>query len=125
MIKFSQEKVLSLHSFMVAQTGGSDGVRDFGLLDSALETAYATFGGVELFPSMEEKAARIGAGLVSNHAFVDGNKRIGIFVMLIFLEVNGILLDATDEEIIDVGLRLADGKMYYEELLQWIKEHRQ
>ena len=104
-------------------TGGSDGIRDFGLLDSALESAYATFDGKELFPTKEEKAARIGVGLVSNHAFVDGNKRIGMYVLLTFLEVNGIPLEATDEEVVDVGLRLAEGKMQYEELLQWIKDH--
>lgn len=123
MIQFSQEKVLELHKFMVEQTGGSDGVRDFGLLDSALKTAYATFGGQELFPTMEEKASRIGVGLVSNHAFVDGNKRIGIYVLLTFLEVNGITIEATDDEIVDVGLRLAQGEMQYEQLLQWIKDH--
>ena len=76
-----------------------------------------------LYPSKEEKAARIGVGLVSNHAFVDGNKRIGMYVLLTFLEVNGIPLEATDEEVVDVGLRLAEGKMQYEELLQWIKDH--
>ena len=126
MIKFSQEKVLLLHKLLVEQTGGSDGIRDFGLLDSALESAYATFGGEDLFPTKEEKAARIGVGLVSNHAFVDGNKRIGMYVMLTFLEVNGIPIDATDEEVVEVGLRLAEGKMQYEELLQWILylEHR-
>lgn len=123
MIKFSQEKVLLLHKLIVEATGGSDGIRDFGLLDSALESAYATFDGKELFPTKEEKAARIGVGLVSNHAFVDGNKRIGMYVLLTFLEVNGIPLEATDEEVVDVGLRLAEGKMQYEELLQWIKDH--
>ena len=108
---------------IVEATGGSDGIHDFGLLDSALESAYATFDGKELFPTKEEKAARIGVGLVSNHAFVDGNKRIGMYVLLTFLEVNGIPLEATDEEVVDVGLRLAEGKMQYEELLQWIKDH--
>ena len=93
MIKFSQEKVLLLHKLIVEATGGSDGIRDFGLLDSALESAYATFDGKELFPTKEEKAARIGVGLVSNHAFVDGNKRIGMYIMITFLEVNGIYLD--------------------------------
>ena len=92
-------------------------------MDSALESAYATFDGKELFPSKEEKAARIGVGLVSNHAFVDGNKRIGMYVLLTFLEVNGIPLEVTDEEVVETGLRLAEGKMRYEELLEWIKEH--
>lgn len=123
MIKFSEEKVLLLHKLLVEQTGGSDGIRDLGLLDSALESAYATFGGKELFPSKEEKAARLGVGLVSNHAFVDGNKRIGMYVLLTFLEVNGIPLEVTDEEVVTVGLQLAEGKMRYKELLQWIKDH--
>ena len=72
---------------------------------------------------MEEKAARIGTSLVSNHAFLDGNKRIGMYVMLTFLEVNGIRLQCTDDEIVRVGLSLADGSMGYDELLSWIREH--
>lgn len=123
MIKFSQEKVLLLHQLLIEQTGGDDGVRDFGLLDSALESAYASFDGQDLFPSKEEKAARLGVGLVSNHAFVDGNKRIGMYVLLTFLEVNGIYITATNEEIVAVGLALAEGKMKYEQLLQWIIDH--
>ena len=123
MIKVSKEKVLLLHKMIMEQTGGLDGIRDFGLLESALESAYATFDNKELFPSKEEKAARIAVGLVSNHAFVDGNKRIGMYVLLTFLEVNGLPLEVTDDEVVEVGLKLAEGKMRYEELLQWIKEH--
>jgi death-on-curing protein len=123
MIKFSQDKVLLLHQLLVEQTGGEDGVRDFGLLDSALEAAYATFDGKDLFPSKEEKAARLCIGLVSNHAFVDGNKRIGMYVMLTFLEVNGIPIEATNDEVVEVGLSLAQGTIKYEELLEWIKQH--
>lgn len=123
MIKFSQEKVLLLHQLLIEQTGGEDGVRDFGLLDSALEAAYATFDGKELFPSKEEKAARLGVGLISNHAFVDGNKRIGMYILLTFLEVNGITIEVTDDEIIRVGLNLATGEMKYEDLLSWIRSH--
>ena len=98
-------------------------MRDFGLLESALESAYATFDGKELFPTKEEKAARLGIGLVANHAFVDGNKRIGMYVLLSFLQVNGIALSVNDEEIVKVGISLAEGKINYEELLQWIKYH--
>ena len=123
MIKFSKDKVLLLHQLIVQETGGSDGVRDFGLLDSALESAYATFDGVELYPSKEEKGAKIGYSLISNHAFVDGNKRIGMYIMLTFMEVNGIPITATDEEIIEVGLSVADGKMKYNDLLEWINTH--
>ena len=123
MIKFSKEKVLLLHRLLVEQTGGEDGIRDVGLLESALAACYATFDGKELFPTKEEKAARLCAGLVSNHAFVDGNKRIGIYVLLTFLEVNGITLEATDEELVEIGLALAQSKMKYEDLLQWIYAH--
>ena len=80
MIKFSQEKVLLLHQLIAQETGGDAGVRDYGLLESALESAYQTFGGEDLFPSKEEKAAKICFSLVSNHAFVDGNKRIGVYL---------------------------------------------
>lgn len=124
MIKFSTEKVLLLHRLMLEATGGTDGLRDEGLLDSALEAAYATFDGKELFPSKEEKAARLGVGLISNHAFVDGNKRIGMYVLLSFLELNGIYIDATDDDVIEAGLSIACGNMKYEELLQWIIKHK-
>lgn len=122
MIKLEKDRVLLLQKLLIEETGGECGVRDFGLLESALEACFATFDGKELFPTKEEKAARLGAGLVSNHAFVDGNKRIGIYVMLTFLEVNGISLDVTDEDLITVGLSLAKGEMKYEDLLKWIKD---
>ena len=124
MIKFSVEKVKLLHQLMAQATGGSVGVRDEGLLDSASESAFATFGGEELYPSKEEKAAKICFSLVSNHAFVDGNKRIGVYVMLSFLELNGIRIEASDADVIRLGLSVADGSMKYEEILDWIKNHR-
>lgn len=124
MIKFSKEKVLLLHQLMAEATGGSVGVRDEALLESALENAFATFGGQELYPSKEEKGARLGYTLISNHAFVDGNKRIGMYVMLTFLEVNGIRLDCTNEDVIEAGLGVASGAMDYETLLQWVRDHR-
>lgn len=124
MIKFSKEKVLLLHQLIAEATGGSIGVRDEGLLESALETAFSSFGGQELYPAKEEKGARLGYNLISNHAFVDGNKRIGVYVMLTFLEVNGIQIDCTNEEVVAVGLGVADGSMGYEALLAWVREHR-
>ena len=123
MIRFDKDKVLLLQQLVIESSGGSAGVRDFGLLDSAIESAYQTFGGVELYPTKEEKGARLGYNLVSNHAFVDGNKRIGLLVMLSFLAINGINLKYTDDELIEIGLSLADGKMKYDELLNWIKSH--
>lgn len=124
MIKFSKEKVLLLHKLIAEETGGSIGVRDEALLESALEAAFAGFGDKEFYPTKEEKGARLGHSLVSNHAFVDGNKRIGMYVMITFLEVNGIHMDCTNEEVTELGLALADGSVGYEELLKWVREHR-
>ncbi len=124
MIRLSRDKVLLLHRLMADTTGGSVGVRDEGLLESALETAFSSFGGREFYPTKEEKGARLGYNLISNHAFVDGNKRIGVYVLLTFLEVNGIYLDCTNEELVAIGLGVADGSMDYEALLAWVRAHR-
>ena len=124
MITLSKEKVLYLHSLIASETGGDSGLRDTALLESALASAFATFDGIELYPTVEEKAARIGASLIGNHAFVDGNKRIGMLVFLTFLEINGVPLAIDNADIITVGLATAAGKMKYPELLNWIKEHK-
>lgn len=124
MIKFSQEKVLLLHKLITEETGGDPNLRDIALLDSALEAAFQTFDGQELYPSKEEKGARLGYALISNHAFVDGNKRIGMYVMLTFLEVNGIRIRPTVDDVVRVGLAVAAGEMKYEELLEWILENK-
>ena len=124
MIKFSKEKILLLHKILAEATGGSVGVRDEAMLDSALESAYAGFGDKEFYPTKEEKGARLGYALISNHAFLDGNKRIGIYVMLSFLETNGVPVQCSDEDLVRVGLSVADGSMGYDELLQWVLDHR-
>lgn len=82
MIRFSQEKVLLLHQLIIQETGGSPELRYIDLLNSAIEGVYQTFGGQELYPTKEKKGARLGYTLISNHAFVDGNKRIGMYVIL-------------------------------------------
>ena len=116
MIKFTKERVLLLYQMMVEATGGSFGVRDEGLLESAIEAPYQTFDGKEMFPSKIEKAARW-YGLIVNHPFIDGNKRIGVYIMLSFLEVNGIKLTFTDKEIEDIALGVAKSEMDYNKLL--------
>ena len=123
MIKFSKEKVKLLHQLLAEATGGSIGIRDEGLLDSALESAFSGFGEQEFYPTKEEKGARLGYALICNHAFVDGNKRIGTYIMLTFLEMNGIRIRCTDEELVHIGLSVADGSMKYEDLLQWVRDH--
>ena len=122
MKKIEKEMVLLLHQLMAQSTGGSIGVRDENLLDSALESCYATFDGQELYPTKIEKAAKLGYSLVSNHAFIDGNKRIGMYIMLTFLEINGIKISAENQDIINVGLSLADGTMKYQDLVNWISK---
>lgn len=123
MIRLSLDKVMKLHEMISAQTGGDPNIRDYGLLESALEGPFQTFGDVELYPSLLEKGVRLGFTLISNHPFVDGNKRIGMLVMLVFLEVNGIFIKMTNEEFIKVGLGVASGTMKYDELLEFMKAH--
>ena len=125
MIKFDDDKVLLLHQLITQATGGSEGVRDIGLLDSALESIYATFDGQELYPTKEEKAARLGYSLISNHAFVDGNKRIGVAALLLILRKNGVNLAYTQEELIRLGLDMATNRIDVQEVALWIKDHRQ
>ena len=124
MIRFSRDKVLLLHQLLIAETGGAQQVRDMGLLDSALEGAFSTFDGEALYPSKEEKAAWLGYALISNHAFMDGNKRIGMYVMLTFLEVNGVAMNLSNQDVVDAGLAVASGEMKYQQLLQWVVEHK-
>ena len=124
MVKFTQEKVILLHKLITEETGGDPNIRDIALLNSALESAFATFDGKELYPSKQEKGAHIGFSLISNHAFVDGNKRIGIYIMLVFLEVNGVELDPSDDEVIRVALAVASSEMSYDGLLGWILENK-
>lgn len=123
MILLSREQILYLHSKLINATGGIDGIRDEGLLDSALQTPFQAFGGKELYPSVPQKAARLCYGLIKNHAFYDGNKRIGVYVMLVFLEINGIEIDCVNEELVSLGLGVASGEMKDKDIVAWILCH--
>ena len=125
MIILSKSQVQLLHTQLIEQTGGIDGIRDDGLLDSALCAPFQSFDGIDAFPSIQQKAARLGFGLVKNHPFVDGNKRIGAHVMLIFLALNHIELEYTQEELTEIILKVAAGVSGYDGLLQWIIHHQQ
>lgn len=125
MIILSKEQVLKLHASLIKTTGGSDGIRDEGMLDMALNNPFQTFGGKELYPSIQAKAARLCFGLVKNHAMLDGNKRLGTHVMLVFLALNGYELSYSQKELYDVILALASGDIGEKEILQWIIEHQQ
>ena len=124
MKKLSKEQILMLHTQLIQQTGGSDGVRDYNLLDSALENPFQSFGGEELYPTIQAKAARLGYGLIKNHCMIDGNKRIGTHAMLVFLALNGIELKYTQKELYETILDVAAGKIEYEDLLQWVLNHQ-
>ena len=102
------------------ETGGTDGLRDEGLLDSALNAPFQSYDGVEIFPSLQQKGARLGYGLISNHAFIDGNKRIGAHAMLVFLAINGIALEYTQKELSDMVLKVSSGAFALEDLTKWI-----
>lgn len=119
----SKEQLINLHSIVIKRTGGISGIRDNGLLDSAINSPFHTFGGEELYPSIQSKAAKLGYSIIKNHPFLDGNKRIGILAMMVFLEVNGIELKCTDEEIIDLGLGIASGKYDSEYITKWIIDY--
>lgn len=124
MKKLSKKQILMLHTQLVQQTGGSEGVRDYNLRDSALETPFQSFGGDELYPTIQAKAARLGYGLIKNHCMIDGNKRIGTHAMLVFLALNGIELKYMQKELYETILDVAAGKIEYEDLLQWVLDHR-
>ena len=124
MIRISKSQILLIHDQLISETGGSSGLRDEGMLDSALNAPFQTFGGEDVYPSLQKKAARLCFGLVKNHPFVDGNKRIGAHAMLVFLALNGIELQHTQSELSDVILQLAAGEIEATDLLRWILAHQ-
>ena len=123
MKRITKSQVIKMQNILIQQTGGSKGIRDEGLLESALNTPFQTFDKEELYKTIPAKAAKLCYFIINNHAFVDGNKRIGILTMLVFLEMNSINIKCTDDELIELGLGLADGRIKEEELLGWILDH--
>lgn len=117
------EHILLLHRKLIACSGGSSGVRDMGLIASAIARGQAAFGEVELYSSIEQKSAAIGCGLTQNHGFVDGNKRIGMAAMLLILRRNGVHISYTQQELIELGLAVAQGVLDVEETTAWIQRH--
>jgi death-on-curing protein len=124
MILLTVEEVTALHQKLIDRTGGSHGLRDQSLLESAIFSAMSGFEGSEAYPTIEEKSARLMYALTNNHAFVDGNKRIGVFVMLMTLQLNKVKIDYTQAELISLSLSVASGKTEYEKILDWIIKHK-
>jgi len=118
---FDQEIIIDIHQKMIERTGGSKGIRDLGMLNSAVNSIYQTFDGKDLYPSIIEKASRLCFTLNMNHAFIDGNKRIAMHMLALFLRMHDIDFKPSNQEVIRVGLALASNQMNYEELLKWVK----
>jgi len=125
MILLTIDEIVSLHEKLIEKTGGSSGIRDIGLLESAINSAENSFEDVEQYPSVQEKAARLMFSLTNNHAFIDGNKRIGVFTLLMTLQLNGIGLSFSQKELVELGLSVADNSWNYEKILAWIKQHEE
>ena len=124
MIFFEYEQVVKIHRSLIEKTGGMDGIRDAQLLDSALKTPFQTFGGNNLYPDILDKSSQLCYSLIENHPFIDGNKRIGVHLMLLFLKLNNIEVNYSQQELIDFGLDIASGKMSKNDIKGWIIEHR-
>ena len=120
----TKSQLLLLHEQLIEETGGSHGLRDEGLLESALSAPFQTFASYSPYPTIQQKAARLGYGLVMNHPFIDGNKRIGAHAMLTLLALNGIEIVYTQAELIHVILDVAAGKIGFEHLLMWVLDHQ-
>ena len=124
MIRLTKEQILLLHALLIETTGGSDGIRDMGLLESALESPFQSYGGEELYPSIQAKAARLCYGLVKNHAMIDGNKRLGCHTMLVFLALNGYEMEYAQKELSDLVLDIAADRKQYDDILHWLLVHQ-
>ena len=118
-------EALEIYQRVMQQTGGLVGIRDLGLLASAIAQPYMTFGGNELYPSLAEKAAALGFALIKNHPFADGNKRSGHAVMESFLALNDYEINASTDEQVEVILSLASGNLSREEFTEWLSNHIQ
>jgi death-on-curing protein len=117
------EELLVFHRKIIEKTGGSKGIRDLNLIESALNRAFVTFESKDLYKDVIDKIAAITYGLIKNHGFVDGNKRIGIAVMLFLLKLNELKIRYSQKELIKLGLGIADGLITEENLRNWIRHH--
>lgn len=117
------EEVIELHRLVLATSGGAEGIRDLGAIDSAVAQPRMTFGAHDLYPAAVEKAAALGFSLVQNHPFLDGNKRVGHAAMETFLVLNGYELSAPVDEQEKIILRLAAGQLSRDEFANWVRTH--
>ena len=123
MIWITTDDVIQIHSRVIQRSGGMDGLRDRASLEAAVSAPMQSFGGQDLYPTTVEKTARLGYGLASNHAFVDGNKRIGAMMTQLLLKWNGFQMSLRSGELADMFIAIADGSAKESDLLDWIQRH--
>ena len=124
MITLTVSEILRLHQKLLDATVGLSGTRNLGLLESAVYSANQVFGEEEAYPTVEQRAARLAYAITQNHPFVDGNKRIGMLVILMTLRLNHVQIQYTQAELIQLGLSVADNSYRYEDILAWINNHK-
>lgn len=124
MITLTKDELLQLHTKVIKASGGSDGVRDINLINSALDRHKTTFGGIDLYDNIEKKIAVTTHSLITNHGFIDGNKRIGVIALDVLSKLNHINLNYTQKDLIDLGLGVAEGKLNDEDIYNWIIKHK-
>ena len=122
-VRPSVEAVIAIHAELINKIGGLDGIRDENLLDMSVNSPFQTFGGTDLYPSLVDKAAHLVFSLVKNHPFFDGNKRIGVTTMIVFLKANGVEIYCTNTELAEFGMGLADGSYDEDYAKEWIRNH--
>ncbi|MDY3927880.1 MAG: type II toxin-antitoxin system death-on-curing family toxin [Clostridia bacterium] len=123
MILLTVNEVIILHEKLISKTGGLNGIRDVSMLESAVLSCFQTFDEEELYPEIVDKAARMAFGICKNHPFIDGNKRTAILSMITILYTNGIKILYSQQELIQLGLGIADGSINYENIVEWVKKH--
>lgn len=115
------DDVLLMHEKIIERTGGASGVRSLPLIESAVQRFHASFSGQDAHATIEEKAAAVACGLIQNHGFVDGNKRIGVAVMRLILLQNGIQIQYSQQDLVQIALTVANGKSDVADVTAWIR----
>ncbi len=123
MIYLNPEQVLFIHARLIAETGGEHGLRDLGLLQSAVNRPQATFDGKDLYLDIFQKAAALMESLVNNHPFIDGNKRTGITSAALFIQINGFYLTASNREVESFTYSVASGQHSFEQIANWLQKY--
>ena len=115
--------ILRLHELSIITYGGSQGIRDQGLMESAIARPYQTFGGEDLYPTVFEKAAALAESIIINHPFIDGNKRTGLLAMLVILEIGNFKITGSNDDTYNFTIQISTGEIKFEEIVIWLKNN--